>query len=107
KLSSTGEGTTTRIASTLDGSLQRFVADTLTRQLLGVRDQRVNDGAFLVVDSATGDVLAYVGGSGALSAARHVDAIQAHRQAGSALKPFLYGLAFDQRCVTPALFVRS
>ena len=102
KRSSTGEGTTTRIASTLDGSLQRFVADTLTRQLLAVRDQRVNDGAVLVVDNARGDVLAYVGGSGALSAARHVDAIQAHRQAGSALKPFLYGLAFDQRLLTPA-----
>jgi penicillin-binding protein 1C len=102
KLSSTGERTSTRIVSTLDGALQRFVADTLTRQLLAVRDQRVNDGAVLVVDNATGDVLAYVGGSGALSAARHVDAIQAHRQAGSALKPFLYGLAFDQRLLTPA-----
>ena len=102
RLASVREGTTTRIASTLDGSLQRFVAETLTRQLLAVRDQRVNDGAVLVVDNATGDVLAYVGGSGALSPARHVDAIQAHRQAGSALKPFLYGLAFDQRLLTPA-----
>ena len=99
---STGERSATRIASTLDGPLQRFVTDTLTRQLLTVRDQRVNDGAVLVADNATGDVLAYVGGSGALSAARHVDAIQAHRQAGSALKPFLYGLAFDQRLLTPA-----
>src|SRR5262245_6880543 len=38
-----------RIASTLDGRLQRFVVDTLTRQLLAVRDQRVQDGAVLVV----------------------------------------------------------
>src|SRR5262245_50136018 len=102
KPSSARETTTTRIASTLDGSLQRFVADTLTRQLLAVRDQRVNDGAVLVVDNATAEVLAYVGGSGVLSSARYVDAIQAHRQAGSALKPFLYGLAFDQRLLTPA-----
>jgi penicillin-binding protein 1C len=91
-----------RVASTLDGRLQRFVVDTLTRQLLAVRDQRVQDGAVLVVDNATGEVLAYVGGSGDLSAARHVDAVQARRQAGSALKPFLYALAFDQRLVTPA-----
>jgi len=91
-----------RLASTLDGRLQRFVVDTLTRQLLAVRDQRVQDGAVLVVDNATGEVLAYVGGSGDLSAARHVDAVQARRQAGSALKPFLYALAFDQRLLTPA-----
>jgi penicillin-binding protein 1C len=91
-----------RVASTLDGRLQRVVIDTLTRQLLAVRDQRVQDGAVLVVDNATGEVLAYVGGSGDLSAARHVDAVQARRQAGSALKPFLYALAFDQRLLTPA-----
>ena len=91
-----------RLASTLDGRLQRFVVDTLTRQLLAVRDQRVQDGAVLVVDNATGEVLAYVGGSGDLSAARHVDAVQARRQAGSALKPFLYALASDQRLLTPA-----
>jgi penicillin-binding protein 1C len=31
-----------------------------------------------------------------------VDGVQAMRQAGSTLKPFLYGLAFDQRILTPA-----
>lgn len=91
-----------RVGSTLDGRLQRFAVDTLTRQLLAVRDQRVQDGAVLVVDNATGEALAYVGSSGDLSAARHVDAVQARRQAGSALKPFLYALAFDQRLLTPA-----
>src|SRR5262249_56500709 len=77
-----------RIASTLDGRLQRFVVDTLTRQLLAVRDQRVQDGAVLVVDNATGEVLAYVGGGGDLSAARHVAAVQAQRQAAAAVRPF-------------------
>ena len=36
----------------------------------------------LVVDNASGDVLAYVGGSGDLGSARHVDGIRARRQAG-------------------------
>ena len=95
-------GPVVRLPSTLDGTLQRFGVETLNRQLLAVRDQRVQDGAVLVVDNATGEVLAYVGGSGDLSGARHVDAVQARRQAGSALKPFLYGIAFDQRLLTPA-----
>jgi penicillin-binding protein 1C len=97
-----GSGAVVRMPSTLDGALQRFVVETLNRQLLAVHDQRVQDGAVLVVDNATGEVLAYVGGSGDLSGARYVDAVQARRQAGSALKPFLYGLAFDQRLLTPA-----
>jgi penicillin-binding protein 1C len=31
-----------------------------------------------------------------------LDGVQARRQAGSTLKPFLYGLAFDRRILTPA-----
>jgi penicillin-binding protein 1C len=62
----------------------------------------VEDAAVLVADNVTGEVLAYVGGSGLLSSSRYVDGIQARRQAGSSLKPFLYGLALDQRLITPA-----
>ncbi|HXJ81497.1 MAG TPA: penicillin-binding protein 1C, partial [Candidatus Methylomirabilis sp.] len=102
RASSSSGPPTPRVVTTLDGALQTFALETLSRQLLAVHDQRVNDGAVLVVDNASGEVLAYVGGSGALSGARHVDAIQARRQAGSALKPFLYGLAFEQRLLTPA-----
>jgi penicillin-binding protein 1C len=88
--------------STLDTEIQRVAADALRRQLLAVSDRHVRDGAVLVVENATGEVLAYVGGSGDLASARHVDGIVARRQAGSALKPFLYGLALDQEVLTPA-----
>jgi penicillin-binding protein 1C len=47
-------------------------------------------------------VLAYVGASGALASARHVDSVQARRQAGSTLKPFLYALAIERRVLTAA-----
>ncbi len=90
------------VRSTLSAALQRFATETLQRQLLTIRTRRVEDGAVLVVDNASGDVLAYVGGSGDLSSARYVDGVQARRQAGSSLKPFLYGLAFEQRLLTPA-----
>jgi penicillin-binding protein 1C len=90
------------VRSTLDPEVQRVAAETLRRQLLAVSDRHVRDGAVLVVENATGEVLAYVGGSGDLASARHVDGIAARRQAGSALKPFLYGLALDQALLTPA-----
>ncbi|MBI5849206.1 MAG: penicillin-binding protein 1C [Nitrospirae bacterium] len=92
----------TSAATTLDAGLQRFASDTLKYHLAAVKKQNVHDGAVLVVDNKTGDILAYVANSGDLSSARHVDGIVARRQAGSTLKPFLYGLAFDRRLLNPS-----
>jgi penicillin-binding protein 1C len=92
----------TNILSTLDSKTQRFVLDRLVHHLLPLRMQNVKDGAVLVVENQTGNVLAYVSYSGEPLSSRYVDGVQAKRQAGSTLKPFLYGLAFDQRILTPA-----
>jgi penicillin-binding protein 1C len=92
----------TKILSTLDSKTQRFVLDRLVQHLLPLRMQNVKDGAALVVENQTGNVLAYVSYSGEPLSSRYVDGVQAKRQAGSTLKPFLYGLAFDQRILTPA-----
>jgi penicillin-binding protein 1C len=91
-----------RIATTIDAPLQRVVADVLARQVAALAGRNVRDAAALVVDNASGDVLAYVGGSGALSSARFVDGVRARRQAGSSLKPFLYARALDRKLVTVA-----
>lgn len=89
------------VRSTLWTNLQIFVTQTLADHLAQLTDQNVRDAAVLVVDNATGDVLAYVGNGGRWSSARHVDGIRAFRQAGSSLKPFLYARAFERRLVTP------
>jgi penicillin-binding protein 1C len=90
------------LRSTLDARVQRLAAASLRRQLSAVAEQHVRDGAVLVVDNASGEVLAYVGSSGDLSATAQVDGVRAHRQAGSTLKPFLYGLALERRLLTAA-----
>jgi penicillin-binding protein 1C len=94
------EGTTVR--TTIDAPLQRFAIDTLRRQLSELAGRNVDDGAVLVLDNASGDILAYVGSSGDLSGAAEVDGVTALRQAGSALKPFLYELAIEKRLLTAA-----
>jgi penicillin-binding protein 1C len=91
-----------RVISTLDGSLQAFALEAVQRQLAQLGAQHVADAAALVVDNASGEVLAYVGNAGAASSARYVDGVQAARQAGSTLKPFLYGLAIEGRLLTAA-----
>jgi penicillin-binding protein 1C len=91
-----------RIACTLDRSLQQFATETLRRHLMTVRAQNVRDGAVLALDNRTGDILAYVGNTGDQGSARYVDGVRALRQAGSTLKPFIYGAAFQQRILTAA-----
>lgn len=91
-----------RVPCTLDGEIQAFVLEALYRQLSQLADRNVRDGAALVVDNATGEILAYAANQGNASSAPHVDGIRALRQAGSTLKPFLYGLAIEKRFLTAA-----
>jgi len=90
------------VRSTLDADIQRIARDAVQAQVAELLARGVEDGAAVVLDNRTGDVLAYVGSSGAFSRAPQVDAADAPRQAGSTLKPFLYALAFQQRLLTPA-----
>jgi penicillin-binding protein 1C len=90
------------IRSTIDGDLQRFVAESAVAQRVALEGQNVHDIAALVVENSTGRVVAYLGNQGRLSSARHIDGVKALRQAGSTLKPFLYGLAIENRHITAA-----
>ena len=90
------------MTSTLDAQLQAFALEAVQRQLAQLDAQHVADAAVLVVDNPSGEVLAYIGNSGAESSARYVDGVQAARQAGSTLKPFLYELAIEERLLTAA-----
>ena len=88
--------------STLDARLQRLAIAALREQLGELQGGNVEDGAVVVLDNASGAVLAWVGSSGSLSDAPQVDGVLARRQPGSTLKPFVYGLAFEKRLITPA-----
>lgn len=91
-----------RLATTLDQNIQRQARSALRRQLLGLGSQRARDGAAIVVDNESGDVLAYVGGVALGSTAAAVDGADSYRQAGSTLKPFLYAMALEAGWLTPA-----
>ncbi len=91
-----------KIVSTLDARIQRFAFEALRYHVSALKNQNVHDGAVLVVENKTGDIVAYVANTGQSSSARHVDGIRAKRQAGSTLKPFLYGYAIEKRILTAA-----
>ncbi|PZP98180.1 MAG: penicillin-binding protein 1C [Variovorax paradoxus] len=90
------------LRSSLDADLQRFAQQQLAQHLRELRGRNVEDGALVVLDNASGEVLAWVGSSGALSRAAEVDGVLAQRQPGSTLKPFLYAQAIAERRLTAA-----
>ena len=91
-----------RVASTLDADVQSVARAALRARLAELGGRNVEDGAVVVLDNASGEVLAYVGSSGDMSQAAAVDGASAPRQAGSTLKPFLYGLAIEEGRLTAA-----
>ena len=89
-----------RLRSTIDADLQSEATRILAREVGAAQRHNVRDGAVVVLHNRTGEVLAYVGNSGPRATARYVDGTRARRQAGSTLKPFLYGLALERRLLT-------
>ena len=94
-----------RLRSSISAPLQRVAQEALARHLRELRGRHVEDGALVVLDNASGEVLAWVGSSGDLSQAAEVDAVLAPRQPGSTLKPFLYAQAIAERRLTAASLI--
>ena len=65
--------------------------------------------AMVVVDNASGEVLARVGSADYFDERRagQIDMTQAPRSPGSALKPFVYGLAFEDGVVHPETLIED
>lgn len=91
-----------RVKTTIDRRIQTAAIVALRRQLAGLGSDRVRDGAVVVLDNATGETLAYVGGVGLKSTAAMVDGANARRQAGSTLKPHLYAQVIEHGWLTAA-----
>ena len=95
-------GEKTRLFCTIDGRLQKRALEILQHHLELLKESRADDGAILVADNQTGEILVYIGNRGAASSAPEWDGITARRQAGSTLKPFLYQMAIEKRLLTAA-----
>ena len=87
--------------TTIDPKLQRQVEALLSREAAALDPQATL--AALVVDNRSRAVIAYVGNADFASTQRHgtIDMARAVRSPGSALKPFIYAMAFDRLIVHP------
>ena len=87
------------IHSTIDAALQRRLEGQVAAELAGT-DPHVN-AALLVVDNRSHAILAAIGGRDLLGPGGYVDLTRAIRSPGSTLKPFIYGMAFDDLAIHP------
>lgn len=93
----------TPINTTLDLSLQRFVETQIHQVLQSLSKNNVHQASALVIDNRTGEILAYVGSPDYFDTTNQGqnDGVQALRQPGSTLKPFLYQLALEKGIIRP------
>ena len=92
------------VYSTLDRDLQLYAESVVKTYISRLEDDNVTNAAVVVVDNATGGILAYVGSADFYNEKNNgqVDGARALRQPGSALKPFVYGLTFEKGLLNPA-----
>ncbi|MDR3337222.1 MAG: penicillin-binding protein 1C [Treponema sp.] len=86
------------IRTTLDLGLQEYAEKLLQYELASLADNRVSNGAILVVENSTGAVRVYAGSLSWFDDEHSgkIDGVRIRNQPGSCLKPFLYALALDQ-----------
>ncbi len=88
------------IVTSIDPEIQRVLLDAVDNYArLYVKDDGQDSVAVVAVDNETFEVKGYVGAVGAKHT--YVDAAQAIRSPGSALKPFVYGMAFERGLLHP------
>ncbi len=85
------------VRTTLEANLQAKVETLLRSHLDLLRGRGISNGSAVVLDNASGDVLAMVGSKDFFDAGHdgQVNGALALRQPGSAMKPFTYALALE------------
>lgn len=94
-----------RIRTTLNAKYQSEI-QAKARQFVQSRDADVNT-AILVIENKTRSVRASVGSADRARPGGWIDMTRAVRSPGSTLKPFIYGMAFDEGAIAPGSTIRD
>ncbi len=91
------------VTTTLDYDLQKYAQAAVTQEIKKIEKLHITNGAAMVIDAQTGEILAMVGSKDffAKDYDGQYNAALALRQPGSSIKPVTYALAF-KRGYTPA-----
>lgn len=92
------------VRTTLDAGLQQQMSGLLQRYVTHHAEMGMANAAALLIDTRSMEVLASIGSADFFNLNRQgmIDGTRARRSPGSALKPFIYALAFEQGIIHPA-----
>jgi penicillin-binding protein 1C len=90
------------ITTTIDARLQTALERLLTEQR---RTLGEGDMAVVVIENATMKTVAYAGSTNFWGPSGQIDLARGSRSPGSALKPFIYGIAFDDLLLHPETLI--
>lgn len=93
-----------RVTTTLDLNLQNFAQSTVSAEVADLDRYRVGNGAALITNPATGEILAMVGSHNYFDteADGQVNLTHRLRQPGSSIKPLNYVTALQLKLLTPS-----
>lgn len=96
-----------RVTTTLDLDLQNAAQATLSAELVGLKKLKVTNGAALVTNPSTGEILAMIGSKDYFSQNidGKVNVTTRLRQPGSAIKPLNYALGLETKVITPSTMI--
>jgi penicillin-binding protein 1C len=105
----TGESAKPRLGLTLDLDLQHILERQIARYIARNSDSGIRNASAILVDTRDMAVRALVGSANYFDTDIHgqVNGTLAHRSPGSTLKPFVYGLGFDQGVLHPETVLRD
>ncbi len=91
------------IRTTINRPLQQFVEAQVQQVISSLKGNNVHDAAVVIIDNSSGEVLSYVGSPDYFNDVKlgRNDGVQALRQPGSTLKPFVYELALEKGVISP------
>lgn len=93
------------VRTTLDAGLQAALEAEVRQSVALLAERGVRQAAVVVLDNASGGVLAWVGSPDFDDPVTgQTDLVTSPRQPGSALKPFLYAMAFDRGTTAATVF---
>lgn len=91
------------VTTTLDLPLQEYTEETVANQVSRLRANDATNGAAVVLDPLTGEIISLVGSHNWFDEENgKINMAIRPRQPGSSYKPIIYADAFDRKLITPA-----
>ncbi len=93
-----------RVTTTLDLSLQDVAQATLSAELANLKKLKISNGAALITNPQTGEILTMIGSKDYFSEDidGKVNVTTRERQPGSSIKPLNYALGLETKVITPS-----